>query len=354
MDDGAPLRVVQWATGTVGASAMRAVIAHPQLQLVGVKVYSEGKAGKDAGDLCGLPATGVAATRDFNAVLALKPDCVLYMPESTDVEDVCRLLANGINIVTTRAEFFNPARMESALRERIEAACRKGGASIHATGSSPGFITEALPIVLTSLARRLDSLLIDEFANCIDGCSEEMLLNIMGFGETPEVFSKRNIGDRDKVFEDSLGMLGDAIGMPIDHFAVTSEVALTRTPVRLHQATIAAATVGGQRVVVTGFHADKPLLRFRSNWFVTTELEPHWDLRSDGWRVIVEGDTPLDIAVGFPIPKDERRLALPRLTAHRPVNAIPYVCAARAGIITTAELPQVIAHLGPDRRSSTT
>ena len=342
---GKPLRVVQWATGTVGACAMRGVISHPELELVGVRVYSEGKEGKDAGELCGVPPTGVLATRDVDAILALKPDCVLYMPESTNLDDVCRVLESGANIVSTRAEFFNPAKMDPAMRERIEAACRKGGSSIHSSGSSPGFITEALPLVLTSLARRLDLLMIDEFANCIDGCSEEMLLNIMGFGETAEVFSERHHPERDAVFGHSLAVLGDALGMPIERFEVTSEFALTVRPTMLHKTTIAAGTVGAQRHVVTGLYKGKPLLRFRSNWFVTTDLEPQWDLRADGWRVTVEGDTPLDITIGFPIPIAERQAVLPGLTAHRPVNAVPYVCAARPGIVTTADLPQVIARL---------
>src|SRR3954451_12606027 len=68
---GKPLRVVQGETGTVGAGAMRGVISHPELELVGVRVYSEAKAGKDAGELCGLPPTGVIATRDIDAILAL-------------------------------------------------------------------------------------------------------------------------------------------------------------------------------------------------------------------------------------------------------------------------------------------
>ena len=341
-----PIRVVQWATGTVGASAMRAVIGHPDMELVGVKVYSEAKVGKDAGELCGLPATGVTATRDIEAILALQPDCVLYMPESTDVDDVCRLLQGGANVVTTRAEFFSRTTMEPGLRERLEAACREGSSSIHATGSSPGFITEALPIVLTSLARRLDLLMVDEFANCIDGCSEDMLLNMMGFGETAEVFSRRELGKRDEVFEHSLAVLADAVGLPIERFEVTSEFALTRQPVQVHTTTIPAGVVGGQRVVVTGLRKDKPLLRFRSNWFVTEDLEPHWELRSEGWRVLVVGDAPLDISISFPIPEGERRLTLPALTAHRPVNAVPYVCDAPPGIVTTADLPQVIARLG--------
>lgn len=340
-----PLRVVQWATGTVGACAMRAVLSHPSLELVGVRVYSEGKDGKDAGELCGAAPTGVKATRDIEAILALKPDCVLYMPESTDVDDVCRLLESGANVVTTRAEFFNPAKMPTDLRERVEAACRKGASSIHATGSSPGFVTEALPIVLTSLSRRLDLLVIDEFANCIDGCSEDMLLNIMGFGETPEVFARRQHAERDRVFEDSLCVIGEALGKPLERFELTAEWALTRAPTKLHTVTIPAGSVGAQRVVVTGLHQGRPLMRFRSNWFVTTDLEPHWDLRDDGWRITVAGDTPLDVTISFPIPPGERQSTLPGLTAHRPVNAVPYVCAARAGVVTTADLPQVVAQL---------
>jgi len=237
--------------------------------------------------------------------------------------------------------------MDQALRGRIEAACKKGKATFHSTGSSPGFITEALPIVLLSLQRQLDCLTIDEFANCIDGCSEEMLLDIMGFGDAPEAFGTRNLADRDVVFEHSLSVLADAAGLKIDRFEASSEVALTRAPAKLHRTTIGAGTVGGQRYTLTAMSDGKPLLRFRSNWFVTTDLEPEWDLRDDGWRVTVEGDAPLDITIRFPIPEDAeaRSLILPRLTAHRPVNAIPAVCAASPGILTTADLPQVIARL---------
>lgn len=342
------LRVVQWATGTVGMCALRAIIGHPQLELVGVGVYSEAKDGLDAGDLCGLPATGVTASRDLLALLTLKPDCVVYMPQSTDIDDVCRILASGANIVTTRAEFFNPAHMPQEQRERVQAACNTGQTTIHSTGSSPGFITEVLPIALLSLQRRLDLLTIEEFADCIDGCSEDMLRSIMGFGEDPQTFAARQYPDRDVVFAASLAALGDAIGLPIDGFESHDEVAVTRTETLLHTTKIAAGTVGGQRHSVTALHKGKPVLRFISNWYVTRDLAPAWDLREDGWLVRVEGDTPLDISVRFPIPDNagQRQMILPGLTAHRPVNAVPAVCAAAPGIATTATLPQVIARLG--------
>ncbi|GGC01030.1 dihydrodipicolinate reductase [Novosphingobium endophyticum] len=340
-------RVVQWATGTVGKSALRAAILHPTLELVGVRVFSSSKDGLDAGEICGLPATGVIATRDPDRLLALRPDCVIYMPDRTDIEEVCQILASGANIVTTRADFFNPSAMEPALRERVEAACHAGGTSIHASGSSPGFVTEALLAPLLSLQRNLDLVEIDEFADCIDTCSEDMLLNVMGFGASPETFAATEFTERDTVFGHSLGVIATAIGLPFDAIEVTSEFAITVRPVKLHQATIAAGSIGGQRHTVTGLHKGRPALRFRSNWFVTTELDPAWDLREDGWRIRVEGDAPLDITIRFPIGNDPetRSKIMPNVTAHRPVNAIPMVCAAKPGIVTSVDLPQILPRL---------
>jgi hypothetical protein len=164
-DDDRRWRVVQWATGNIGRKSLRAVIEHPRLDLVGLYVHSEVKAGRDAGELCGLGPTDVVATRDVEEILALGADCVLYMPQGCDIDVLCRLLESGTNVVTTRGEFHRPASLDPGARERIEAACGQGGTSIHSTGSSPGFITEAVPLVLTSVQRRLDCLTIEEFAD---------------------------------------------------------------------------------------------------------------------------------------------------------------------------------------------
>ena len=108
------LRVVQWATGNIGSASLRAVIEHPGLELVGVHVHGAGKVGRDAGDLCGVSTTGVLATATLDEVLALEPDCVLYMPSALDATEVCALLASGSNVVTTRGELHRPASMEPA------------------------------------------------------------------------------------------------------------------------------------------------------------------------------------------------------------------------------------------------
>ena len=340
------LRVVQWATGNIGARSLRGVIEHPELTLAGVYVTSAAKAGKDAGDLCGLPATGVTATNDVDEILALNADCVLYMPAACNVDEVCALLASGANVVTTRGEFHHPDSIDPAVRARVEAACQAGDTSIHSTGSSPGFISEALPIALTSIQRRLDSLTINEFADLSKRDSPDLLFNIMGFGVPVADFDVRRFGYGAIAYGPSLRHLADALGMPLDSVESTGELAAARETIRIAAGPLEKGTVAAQKMIVTGIRDGRPLLRFAATWYCTDVLDQDWDLRATGWHVVVDGDAPLDIDIRFAVPIERMGDASPGLTANRAVNAVRVVCAAPAGIQPTAALPQIIANLG--------
>jgi hypothetical protein len=350
-----PYRVVQWATGNIGTRSLRTVIEHPNLDLVGLYVYSPAKAGRDAGELCGVDEVGVTATTDIEQILALRADCVLYMPQAPNIDDLCKLLASGTNVVTTRTEFHNPAHMEPAVRDRIESACQRGRTSIHSTGSSPGFITEALPIVLTSLQRRLDCIRIYEYADLSSRDSPELLFGLMGFNQRPEDASSegRNWYLRAS-FGPSLEVVANALGLAFDSIEATGDVACTRKDVRIAAGVIEAGKVAAQRTTVTGIRNGKPLCSFTAHWFCTTDLDADWKLRPTGWNISVEGDTPLDVDIRFPVPLERWHLTSPGLTAHRAVNAVPYVCEAAPGIRTSVELPQIMADLSepPEQRDS--
>jgi hypothetical protein len=342
---GEPYRVIQWATGNIGLRSLRAVIEHPNMALVGLYVHSDAKAGRDAGDLCGIDRTGVIASQNVDDLVALDADCVLYMQQGVNVDDVCRLLESGKNIVTTRGEFHRPASLDPVTCDRVEAACQLGQTSIHSTGSSPGFITEAIPLVLTSIQRRLDCLTINEFADLSQRDSPDLLFNIMGFGKEPTAFDERRLSHGRQTFGPSLELVAEALSMPLDSVEASGEVAVVPHPVEIAAGTLKAGTVGGQRTEVTGVRHGRPVLRFLATWYCTTELEPQWDLRATGWRVQVAGDTPLDVDFYFPVPADEYPAVSPGYTAHRAVNAIPVVCAAEPGIRSTVDLPQIIADL---------
>ncbi len=342
-----PYRVVQWATGNIGTRSLRAVIEHPELILVGLHVHDPDKEGRDAGELCGLGPTGVLATRDTRAVLALRPDCVLYMQQGYDVDVLCSLLESGVNVVATCGGFHHPGSMDPAERQRIEAACDRGGASIYSTGISPGFISEALPIVLTSIQRRLNRLRIDEFADLSSRDSPALLFEIMGFGRDPSAFDPMRWAHGAVAFGPSLRQVADALGLPLDSVDSSGEVACAVRDTVIAAGTVPAGSVAGQRMTVVGRRDGAELLTFSATWYCSTELDAAWDLRQGGWRVTVEGDCPLELDIRLAVPPERMAEATPGYTANRAVNAVPVVCGAAPGIRTTVDLPQVVASLGP-------
>jgi 4-hydroxy-tetrahydrodipicolinate reductase len=338
-------RVAQWATGNIGSRSLRAVIEHPQLDLVGVHVHAGDKAGRDAGELCGLGATGVVATTDIDEIIASRPDCVLYMQQGCDMEAICALLEAGANVVTTAGEFHHPTSMDPALRARVEAACARGDASIHSTGSSPGFISEALPLVLTSIQRRLDRLRIEEHADLSSRNTPGLLFDLMGYAKDPASFDPGRWVHGAQSFGPTLRQLGDALGLPLDAIESTGEVATATRTVEIAAGTIPAGTVAAQRMTVSGLRGGEVLLSFSANWYCSTHIDADWDLHPTGWRVVVDGDCPLDVGLRFAVPLDHMAETTPGYTANRAVNAVPFVCEAPHGIQTTVDLPQVVADL---------
>jgi hypothetical protein len=336
-------RVIQWATGNIGSRALKTVIEHDNLELVGLWVSSPEKVGKDAGALVGLPDTGINATNSAADLIASDADCVLYMRQGTDFDELCAILESGKNVVTTRSDFHYPDFMDQARRAQIEEACRKGGTSIYSTGSSPGFITEALSIPLLSLSRRHDCLTINEYADMTSRNSPDMIFNIMGYGVSPGQFDQRKVDHIKNDFGGSLSQIAAAIGLPLDDIEAVGEMSAAKNRVEIAAGTIEAGTVGALRITINGKHKGKTVLRFVANWYCTTDIEAEgWDLRESGWRVNVEGDTPLKVDITYPVTPEEYPLFTPGLTGHRAVNAVPALCEAAPGIRTTVDMGQVI------------
>lgn len=344
-------RVVQWATGNVGTRALKRAIEHPDLDLVGVWVHSPKKRGLDAGELAGLRAVGISAVNSMEEVLALKPDCVLYMPHVCSFDEICRILESGSNIVTTRMELQNLAALDPSISARVQAACIRGNSSIHATGASPGFITEALPIVLLSIQRRLDCLKIDEFADCSSRNSPDMLFDMMGFGKAPGPASQGQLDHARLSFAPSLQLVAGAVGIPIDDVEVHGAQGVARNDIPIAAGIVPAGTVAAMKTTVACMRDGKPLMSFTSTWFVSSDVitsdGTEWEFRTpSGWHIVLQGDCPLDLSISFPVAPENYADMTPGLTANRPVNAIPYVCDAPAGIRTSVDLPQIIARLG--------
>ncbi|MEJ6010043.1 dihydrodipicolinate reductase [Novosphingobium aquae] len=345
-------RVIQWATGNVGTRAMRAVVEHPDMELAGLWVSNPDKAGLDAARLVErdvgyegtCPDTGVIASQSTADMVATSADCVLYMRQGTDIDELCQLLASGKNVVTTRGDFHDPASMDPETRERIEEACAAGNSSIYSTGSSPGFITEAMLLPIVSMSRQLDCVTIDEYADMTSRNSPDLIFNIMGYGVSVGQFDQRRVDYVKHDFAASLAQVAKAIGLEIDEWRAFGELSGANSTVQIAAGTIEAGTVGAQRITIEGVKDGKPRLRFRANWYCTTDIEhDDWNLRESGWKVVVEGGTPMEVNITFPVDEATYPSVTPGFTAHRAVNAIPAVCAAAPGIRTTADMEHVLA-----------
>jgi hypothetical protein len=331
-------RVVQWATGHTGMHALRNIIEHPQFDLVGVYVYSDAKVGKDAGELCGLEPIGILATRDIDEIIATKPDCVMYMPlmDHHSIDDMCRILESGSNIVTSATYFHHSRSLDPDVRQRLEAACERGQTSLYDAGGAPGFIGEVFPLAATMMERRLDLYSVVQYANVSKRKSPEMIAQWFG-GDPDKVDLTLATGHMLPTDGASLRQLADGLSAPLDDMTTSASVAVATKTFKIGEQTIKAGTVGAWQMKVTGIRGGKPFLEFSRTMYVTKDLDPDWKVGDTGWRVTIEGDAPMYIDIAFPSPEIYHPISA-GYNAHVPVNSITAVCDARPGLLTTAEL----------------
>ena len=184
-----PLRTVVWSTGGVGSIAIDAIRQRPDLDLVGVWVHSEDKVGKDAGELAGGEPMGVAATNDADALIALRPDCVVYAASGPErdagaVPDYVRLLEAGINVVSTTSTslVYPPAYYSVEWRDQMEVAAKSGNASFYASGIFPGFGSDQLALLLATQSKKIRCITVTEVALNDHYPVANVMMDGMGFG----------------------------------------------------------------------------------------------------------------------------------------------------------------------------
>ncbi|CAN5636155.1 diacylglycerol kinase [soil metagenome] len=341
-------RVVQWATGTVGRHAAAAVHRHPELDLVGAYVYSTDKAGRDVGDICGIGPIGVSATSDPEEIVELDADCVLYMAQGEGnpagaLDDICRLLESGKNVISTAVTaFIYPRSAGDEVVDRLQAACDQGGTSFHGTGIEPGWAAEVLPLTMSGLFSRIDSLVVQELLDYSTYDSAPMLFDIMGFGKRPD--EPVPMGDAAALrptFGAPLMLLADGLGAEIDDFEFHREVVVTDRDIDVKAGRVQAGTVAAQRFGFSAIIGGRRALTVEHITRLGDDQAPDWPT-GRGWKVTVEGSPSMvlesRIATHGEDETDQGCLG----TAMHAVHAIVPVCAAEPGIRTFLDLPTIV------------
>ena len=341
------LRVIQWDTGSVGKHAVAAVHAHRDLELVGALVYSDAKAGRDVGDICGIGDIGVAATADRDEIVALDADCVLYMPQGEmnpmgAVDDICRLLASGKNVVSTAVTgLIYPLSMGQRVVDKLEAACAQGSSSFHATGIEPGWAAEVLPLTMSGLFQRIDTLLVQELMDYSTYDSPEMMFDIMGFGKRPdEAVPMADPALAGLTFKAPLMLLADGLGATIDDFVFDRQVAVAAEAFDIKSGRIEAGTVSAQRFSYTAVVNGRPALTIEHITRLGDDQAPDWPA-GRGWHVTVEGNPSMELRSCIATYGEDETEQGCLGTAMHAVHAIAPVCAAAPGIRTFLDLPMI-------------
>ena len=336
-------RVVQWNTGNIGKSSVQSIADNPALELVGCYAHSPDKVGRDAGELCGIAPLGVAATDDVDALLALKPDCVVYHPMWINVDELVRILSAGANVVTT-ASFITGHNL-GAGRDRILEACEKGGSTIFGSGVSPG-LAELLAIVSAMGCNRVDKVTVNEAADTTFYDSPDTEKPV-GFGQPidhPELQAMAAKGTA--IFAEAVRSVADALGVELDEVRCVAEFAQTTADLDLGSWTIAAGCVAGVFISWQGIVGDKTVVDLNMRWRKGQTLEPDWTIPLESWIIQIDGQPTVTTKVGFLPPPYFQAETMADfmglghiMTAMPTINAIPAVVAAAPGIVTYADLP---------------
>ncbi|MCK9542817.1 MAG: hypothetical protein M0R03_12390 [Novosphingobium sp.] len=342
-----PYRVVQWATGKLGAESLRRIIDHPGLELAGVYVYSDAKAGKDAGELCGRPPTGILATNDIEAICASDADAVFHMPTLEPTPDnsdreVIRLLEAGKHVISIRGYFY-PGWRDPARGRRLEAAARKGGAVLFGTGIIPGFIFDRVGPMLTGFCTNVRGIHLNEYFD-LRMRPWRTVHDVCGLGHKPGVITPAHGAcvALTELYAEMFHRIAAMMETACGDVKLDVEVITTDADIVIRTGTIPAGTGKATIWHWSATLANGLELHLRSHWHVG-DVEG-WDERNV-WIVEVDGEprfrAEMVLEHSGPDGLSERGYdPNGRALAATCVNALPEVMAAAPGIL----IPPSFAH----------
>ncbi len=343
-------RVIHWGTGNTGRLALRGILQHPDLELVGCYVHNPDKLGRDAGELVGLPAAGIVTTSDVDALLALDADCLSYLgdgigprgPEA--VAEMSRFLERGVNVVSTSLNaLVYPKTAPPELREPLEAACRAGNSSFFNNGADPGFGSDLIPLTLLALMDEIESVRVQEIVNYDHYDQEWVMRDLFGFGQPLDYQAPLfNSGALTEYWGGVVTLVADALGVKVAEIREVHEFAALEHDVDVAVGRIPAGTVAAIRFEVQAIVNGEPAIVVEHDTRIHPDAAPGWPRCAAGdncYKVILAGRPKLTCELDM---EDEHGGDGGLIACSmRVVNAIAAVCAAPAGLLSTLDLPMV-------------
>lgn len=325
------IRIVHYGLGPIGAGIARVAASRAGVQIVGAIDVDPNKAGKDLGEVIGLGRSlGVLVSGNAEEVLQrTRPDVVVHATGSHLAQvapQLRQIIRAGAALVSTCEELSFPFVAAPALATALDRLAREHGVALVGTGINPGFAMDTLPLALTAVSQRVDSI---QVLRRQDAARRRLpLQQKVGAGLTVEEFEERvrQGSVRHVGLPESAYALAHGIGWALDRVEEKIEPVVATREVRSSETTVAPGRVLGVRQVAHGIVAGRVV--------VTLELEMYLAAENPHDHIVIEGVPRVDVVVNEGTHGD---LA----TAAILVNAIPRILQAEPGLRIMEDLPIV-------------
>jgi len=324
-----PIRVLHFGLGPIGVGIVRQVAARKGFKIVGAVDIDPAKVGRDLGEIAGLGKPLKVKVMDDakKAIRATKPDVAVLCTNSSlkkvlpQFETVLKL---KVPIVSTTEELAYPTRRNLRYAREIHRLARKSKVAVLGTGVNPGFVMDALPIMLTGVCERVEAIRVDRIQDA--RIRRLPFQQKIGAGLTREQFqakvedqSVRHVG-----LAESITMIADALGWSLDK--VTDEIApkIADVPVASEFLSVAAGYVCGIVQDGIGYRNGEPV--------ITLHMEAYLGAPESYDAVEITGSPALKMKLAGGVHGDIA-------TASIAVNSLPKILTVSPGLHTMRDMP---------------
>jgi hypothetical protein len=323
-----PIKVMHVGLGPIGAGVVRQIASRKGFAIVAAVDIDATKVGRDLGEVCGVGRRlRVKVTDDIRtAIKATRPDVAVICTRSSlrkVVPEFEAVLKLNVPIVSTTEELAYPVRSNAAAARKIDAMAKRARVAVLGTGVNPGFTMDALPIALTGVCERVDTI---EVARVQDARVRRFpFQQKIGAGLTRDEFmsrvkdgSVRHVG-----LAESIAMIADALGWKLDK--VTDEIVpkIATERVASEFMTVEPGFVSGLVQDGVGYRKGQAVIRLH--------MEAYLGAPESFDAVRITGNPPLSMQIAGGVHGDVA-------TASMVVNSIPKVIQAAPGLRTMRDM----------------
>lgn len=323
------IKVAQFGLGPIGIESLKLAAAQSWIEIVGGVDIDPAKIGRPLSELTGvdMPA-GAVVHPSLEALFAVaRPDVILHTAGSSAASTFAQVrpaLEAGVSVASTCEELIFPALNTPEITAEYDALCARSGARVVGTGVNPGFVMDVLPVVLTGVSRRVDTIYVERVVNA--STRRQPLQAKVGSGLDPDDFRARFAAGKagHAGFRQSLALVAHAMGWTLEAIEETCEPVIAPGPIKTRFFDVAKGLTCGlhQRAVGTVAGEAKIIL----------DLQMFLDAKNPHDTIVVQGDPALHLTLNGGVAGDSATVAAL-------INIVPRLLAAAPGVRLMTELP---------------